>query len=1102
MILLALLAMLPVGGWAETWKDSYGNTWEYEVNNQEAAIYGYEEDAFHSANLAIPEKLGGCPVVEIDAATFNYPFLSVTIPATVRKIGNKAFQYSVDRVVCKGETPAELGRNVFYNNGDNLADNFFIYVPKNAVASYRTAWSAYASYIKESPAGTAFLDGDCQYRINDDCATVTLVKPASDFTSFDFSNVYCPALDRYVNISAIAGNAFAGNTTVTRVFLRSSVTSIGDNAFANSNVSEVFVEGDTPAEMGENVFEGVNNLKIYAPDEKVEEYKSKWQDCAEYITQKPIGETFTFSGCEYTIETYDYYDSFAKLSKCNGKESVIDFDKLSYFEYDGRIWNVRDVAAEAFKGNTFVERVIFPGNHSVNIGESAFADCSKLSAVICQCDYYDNVLEGQNVFSGCADNLVIYVPQDYVENYKTANRWSAYADRIQASKSGTQFEEGDFRFLINNDLSTVTVIGYSGSASDVTVPASATYEGVAYTATSIGELNTTWNVFYYNENIESLSFPASITTIGRNVIRGLGNLQKVFFLSKAPVYIHSWNFDDCGKYSFYVPQGTVKAYEEKNGWGHFKEDLRGVDCQVGNLVYHVNNDFTLTLKEYKGTDETMGVIAKEVKVDGDVYTVTSIADNVFANKSFIKTFVVMGDVITAMNGQNVFAGCAEDMVIYVLPSMVDAYKAAEGWSAYADHIQSSGAGKEFTSGKYTYVLNEDLQSVGVSRYDCSEKNVTLEIPSQFTDSESGVTYPVTTIKSNAFGGDYVNRIETVVIPASVTLVERDGFEGCNNLVIVQLLGGSTSVEDNAFGNNMRWSERYVCVPEDAYDYYRSTSDGSWSSYRDKIVVLGESMELTDATALPSKRYMFKSGTLTYRRSVAQAGQYATLVLPFRINLSDVSGLETAYVFWDTMIHYLNSTANNNEGVEKFILMLEKAKGNVSAGQPLIVKLSAGSSEISITNTENAVLEPDAYMPQYMMNVMDWDGKSGVMEHNDTYRFMRTGTYTKIDASQQPGTVYSFNPDGTFGPQTSGVINPFRVYLRCDISNTSYARYSISIGVNDGEATGVRELVTTPERRNPGAVYDINGRLVNMNGTTEGLSKGIYIVGGRKVVVNR
>ena len=77
----------------------------------------------------------------------------ITIPAAVETIDACAFQYSgLKTVRCEGTTPAKLDYNVFDLTSYS---GFTIYVPAEAVETYKQAWPSYAQYIKadsEEPA--------------------------------------------------------------------------------------------------------------------------------------------------------------------------------------------------------------------------------------------------------------------------------------------------------------------------------------------------------------------------------------------------------------------------------------------------------------------------------------------------------------------------------------------------------------------------------------------------------------------------------------------------------------------------------------------------------------------------------------------------------------------------------------------------------------------------------------------------------------------------------------------------------------------------------------------------------------------------------------
>lgn len=74
------------------------------------------------------------------------------------------------------------------------------------------------------------------------------------------------------------------------------------------------------------------------------------------------------------------------------------------------------------------------GNGVTSIGASAFIRCTALTSVTMQATT-PPTLGNANAFQNTNANLVIYVPAESVETYKTTGNWVTYASRIQAIPS-------------------------------------------------------------------------------------------------------------------------------------------------------------------------------------------------------------------------------------------------------------------------------------------------------------------------------------------------------------------------------------------------------------------------------------------------------------------------------------------------------------------------------------------------------------------------------------------------------------------------------------------------------------------------------------------
>ena len=94
--------------------------------------------------------------------------------------------------------------------------------------------------------------------------------------------------------------------------------------------------------------------------------------------------------------------------------------------------SVTRIDGSVFQGCSSLTSVIIP--NSVNRIEGlAFYHCSSLSSATIEATT-PPTLSG-DIFPGTSENLVIYVPAESVETYKSANIWSTYASRIQAIPS-------------------------------------------------------------------------------------------------------------------------------------------------------------------------------------------------------------------------------------------------------------------------------------------------------------------------------------------------------------------------------------------------------------------------------------------------------------------------------------------------------------------------------------------------------------------------------------------------------------------------------------------------------------------------------------------
>lgn len=225
----------------------------------------------------------------------------------------------------------------------------------------------------------------------------------------------------------------------------------------------------------------------------------------------------------------------------------------------------------------------------------------------------------------------------------------------------------------------------------------------------------------------------------------------------------------------------------------------------------------------------------------------------------------------------------------------------------------------------------------------------------------------------------------------------------------------------------------------------------------------ENLVLTDGQSFNAPEG-FTANQITYKRvTVASTDkdEVYTFVLPFALTADQVNG--TVYDLTDV-----------KDGVLDF-----KSVANLEANHPYLVV----SNGTELLNNENGKLSGEISATNDLTHEITGKGVAMV------------GAYeaTKVK-SEGNENWYGYNAKGEFVKAKTGTINPFRTAIKSTGSQSSFALKL------DGTVTGIVNL------ENPNAkvdVYTISGVCVRKNvpaaSALNGLSRGVYIVGGQKVV---
>ena len=329
---------------------------------------------------------------------------------------------------------------------------------------------------------------------------------------------------------------------------------------------------------------------------------------------------------------------------------------------------VKVIGDNAFLGCTGLESASISKSVN-NIGYGIFASCTKLSKITVATGntVYDSRNECNAIIVSATNELLQGCIGTVIPSTVTRIGDSAFA--------GFPFTE----FIIPDNI--VSIGGHAFEActslESVTIPDGVTEIGngaflacislaaidIPSSVTSIGN-----NAFSYMP-IVTLNIPSSVTTLGNSMVGFCENLESIRVNYINPIAIsdqvfvaydpQTWaqigNIDA----TLYVPVGTKTYYENAEGWREFKKILE-------MNPYDVLDNNTVAAHFLDPDKDGKVEIPEKVVIEGQTYTVTTIAANAFRNNKQLFEVIIPRSVTSI--GDGAFAGCGNLQAIYALPA--------------------------------------------------------------------------------------------------------------------------------------------------------------------------------------------------------------------------------------------------------------------------------------------------------------------------------------------------------------------------------------------------------------------------------------------------
>ena len=364
-------------------------------------IINLGESCFHNCSGLTNITLSNT-TTSIGANCFIYcrRLKDITIPDSVTSIGEYAFSN------CSNLTSATIGNSVtsISNWAFNACTSLSSVTIGNSVTSIgSSAFQSCGGLASITIPNSVTTIGSSAFALCDSLSSVTIGNSVTNIGSYAFQSCGFTSITIPNSVTTIGSGAFKDCSSLTSVTIPDSVAMISDYVFAScSSLTSVTIP-DNITTIGGGAFQGCRGLtSIVIPSSVTSIGGYAFSTCTSLASITiPDGVTM--------IDMNTFYN-------CSSLTSVTIPD------------SVTSIRGRAFESCSSLTSVTI-GNSVTRINSYAFQHCSSLASVTIHretppgLDYF--VFEDTN-------NCIFYVPAASVDAYKTANRWSEYASRIQA----------------------------------------------------------------------------------------------------------------------------------------------------------------------------------------------------------------------------------------------------------------------------------------------------------------------------------------------------------------------------------------------------------------------------------------------------------------------------------------------------------------------------------------------------------------------------------------------------------------------------------------------------------------------------------------------
>ncbi len=585
---------------------------------------------------------------------------------------------------------------------------------------------------------------------------------------------------------------------------------------------------------------------------------------------------------------------------------------------------------------------------------------------------------------------------------------------------------------------------YSG---DVIIPKTVTYGGKEYSVTSIGGY-----AFSSCSGLTSVTIPNSVSSIGLGAFRDCSGLTS-FIIPNSVTSIGDYAFEYCSG----LTSVTISNSLTSIGWRVFSNCTGLTSVTIPNSVTSIG----IAAFQYCGL--TSIAIGSGIE---------DIGNHAFADCPELTDVYCYAENVPSTNVDAFEGSYIEYATLHVPKGCIDAYKAVEPWKNFKSILEMVDAKVKLSKTKAVIEKGKTLTlKATITPSDLPDKSVTWE--------SSNTKVATVTSAGKVKGVKTGTATITCTSNSTGAKATCKVYVGCVKLDKTEvsiLKGKTTTLTATVYPSSLK--DKSVTWESSNTAVATVTTAGKVEGVEAGTATITCTSNATGLKATCTVNVV--NGFVKLNKTEAYVEKAKTMTLKAKVTPETLEDKSVTWESSDPKIVKVSS-AGKIKGVKygtATITCTSVATGAKATCQVTVGKVIIGTSDVTIKKSRSVTL----YATVYPTDLAD---KSVIWESSDT----------QVATVTSKGKVKGIAV-GTATITCTSVATGLKGTCTVTVLSNSEARSMIG---DDDELTGLKEL-ESPAVAEPFDVYDLSGRKVRHQVTSlDGLSDGVYIVNGKKIL---